>query len=115
MLDDKLLLNQDISRAGIYPDGSIPKSVTKAITMELEKARSIQLGVTIAENMERDQYERWAFEACGKLSGVFLLSPPDQFGYMEDPVYQVALSTLTMPSHGASSGTLLWEQWPTVR
>ena len=91
--DDKLLLNQDISGAGIYPDGSIAKSATKALTIELEKTRSTKLGVTIADTLGRDQYERWAFEACGKLSGEFLLSPPDHFGFMEDPVFQVALST----------------------
>ena len=28
-----------------------------------------------------------------KSSGVFLLSPPDHFGYMEDTIFQVALAT----------------------
>jgi hypothetical protein len=34
----KYLLTQDISRAGSYHDGSVPKSVTNSITVELEKA-----------------------------------------------------------------------------
>jgi hypothetical protein len=38
------LLTQDISRAGSYHVKSIPKSVTNAITMELEKAHMTTLG-----------------------------------------------------------------------
>jgi hypothetical protein len=45
----KYLLTQDILRAGSYHDGSTPKLVTNAITMELEKARMTTLGDQIKE------------------------------------------------------------------
>ena len=110
--DDKLLLNQDISRAGIYSDGTIAKSVTKALTIELERSRSTKLGVQvqIAETLGQDKYERWAFEGCGKLSsGLFLLSPPDHhFGFMKDPVFQVAVSTYLGQHHAHTDGTGCW-------
>ena len=51
-----------ISGAGIYSDGTIAKSVTKALTIELERSRSSKLGLQIAETLGRDEYERWAFE-----------------------------------------------------
>ena len=91
--DENCLLNQDTPNAGFYKDGSIAKSVTKAITNELEKARSDKLSKSIAESLNKDNYERWSHTACDRTSSVFLHSPPDQYGYMEDEVFQVALAT----------------------
>jgi hypothetical protein len=93
LADSTLLLTQDVDRAGFYPSGTIAPSVTHAVTMELEKARAASLGVRITTALDNDQYERWSWEACSKMSSQPLLSPPDQFGYMEDPVFQVMIVT----------------------
>ena len=61
--------------------------------MELESARSKRLGKRIEEELERTDYERWAWEGWAKMSTEFLLSPPDSLGYMEDPIVQVAFTT----------------------
>ena len=42
-VDMSLLLNQGVESAGFYPDDTIASSVTKAITVELEKARATNL------------------------------------------------------------------------
>jgi hypothetical protein len=62
------LLTQHTSRAGFYEDGSFAPSVTKAITNELEKARSIVLGSQISTSLDRDDYERLSWEAWSKIS-----------------------------------------------
>jgi len=51
------------------------------------------LGLQITKDLTRLDYDRWSWEGCGEFSGTFLLSPPDPFGYIEDPVYQVAMTT----------------------
>ncbi len=43
--------------------------------------------------LNHGKYERWAWEAWTKMSATFLLSPPDQMGYMEDEVFQVGITT----------------------
>ena len=77
--------------AGFYHNGTLAPSVTKAITVELESARCEDLGNRIQAGRGKDHYERWSWEAWTKISAVFLHSPPDQFGYMEDPVFQVGI------------------------
>ena len=91
--DTNLLLTQEVERAGIYSNGTIAGSVTDAVTRELESARSKRLGKRIESELERTDYERWAWEAWTKMSTEFLLSPPDAIGYMEDPIVQVAFTT----------------------
>ena len=91
--DPSLLLNQDISRAGFGADGTVSRSVTNAVTIELERSRQDHLGKRIETSMDRGEYERWSWAACTKMSSIFLHSPPDHFGYMEDPVFQVAWTT----------------------
>ena len=59
----------------------------------MEGAKSIHLGQRIRTTLSRADYKRWPYEACSRLSGTFILSPPDHFGYMEDPILQVALAT----------------------
>ena len=58
-----------------------------------EKARSIDFGQRITTTLTRDNYKRPSWEGCSPLSAVFLHSPPDQIGYIEDPVFQVAIAT----------------------
>ena len=63
--------------------------MTKTLTKELEKTRVDDLGVRLlTDQMEREDLERWAWEAWNRTSAVFLHSPPDQFGFMEDPTFQ---------------------------
>ena len=88
----KLLLTQELARAGFYEDGSVAKSVTNALTIELEGSRSRSLGNWIADRLDRKSYERWSWEAWRKSSAVFLHSPPDQFGYIEDQIFPVAVA-----------------------
>ena len=58
LLNENCLLNQDTSIAGFYSDGSVAKSVTKALTNELEKARSDKLGKNIAESLGREKLRK---------------------------------------------------------
>ena len=91
--DFDLLLSQEVTRAGFYEDGTVAASVTKALTIELESARATTLGEEITTALGRDEYERWAWESCDTISGQFLLSPPDHFGYIKDTVFQSAFAT----------------------
>ena len=90
--DVTLLLMQDVSRVGCYSDGTVAPSVTKAITMELEQARSNHVGIQITNTLGRQEYERWSWEAWTKMSPTFLLSPPDHFGFLADPHFQIAIA-----------------------
>ena len=63
---------------------------TKALNQWVRKARSDKLGKNIAESLGSEMYERWSFKACDRTSSVFLHSPPEIYGYMEDPVFQVS-------------------------
>ena len=86
-------MSQGVGRAGFYQNGTITASVTKAITSELEKAQATRLGERIVATQDRTLYKRWAWEACNDISGQFLQSPPDHFGYLEDTTFQVAIAT----------------------
>ena len=67
--------------------------MTKALTKELEKARADDLGVRLTDQLERGDFERWEWEASNRTSAVFLHSPPDQFGFMEDLTFQHGFAT----------------------
>ena len=45
------LIVQPVERAGFYEDGSMAESVTRALTEELEKQRSLNLGANIARTL----------------------------------------------------------------
>ncbi|EJK51883.1 hypothetical protein THAOC_28906, partial [Thalassiosira oceanica] len=91
--DGSLLLNQDASHAGFYPDGSFARSITNAITCELERSRAIALDETITSTLPRKSYERWAWEGWGQTSAMFLQSPPDELGHLGDNEFPVAFAT----------------------
>ena len=86
-------MTQDVTRAGFYADGTVAASVTMAITIEIERARMVKLGKTVTTDLGRRDYERWSWEAWTKMSSMFLLSPPDHFGYMENPHFMISLAT----------------------
>ena len=77
-----------MGNAGFSKDEELNYSVTKALTKELEGARSNKLGEKIVGEFERTHFERWAWEAWNKTSAIFLHSPPGVFGFMEDMVFQ---------------------------
>ncbi len=79
--------------AGFYADGTHAPLVTNALTLEMETQRSRCLGDRITAILNHGKYEHWAWEAWTKMSATFLLSPPDQLGYMEDEVFQVGFAT----------------------
>ena len=90
---ENYLINQPIERAGFCADGSVKRSVTNAVTEELEKQRSSSLGTKIQETLGRDDYEKWAWDGSTRMSSTFLSSPPDAIGYLGDNVFQVVLTT----------------------
>ena len=92
-MDFDLLLLQKVTRARFYKDGTVVAFVMKAIIIELEAARATKIGERIASQMGREEYERWSWESCNKISRQFLMSPPDHFRYIEDPVFQSAFKT----------------------
>ena len=57
------MLNQELKNAGFFKNGQLHQSVTKALTKELEKARADDLGVRLTDQLEREDFERWAWEA----------------------------------------------------
>ena len=71
----------------------MPKSVTNAITIKLEKQRLMRTGTTVESSPGRDDYEKWAWDGCSAMSAAFLQSPPNRIRYMEDNVFQVAMTT----------------------
>ena len=68
-------------------------SVTNAVTIELETQRSIHLGTVVEDYLHRNDYEKWSWEGCSKMSAAFLQSPLDPIGYMGDNIFQVAIAT----------------------
>ena len=64
-----------------------------ALTMELEGEREASLDLHIKEMLARTDYKRWSWEGWTKLSSVWLHSPPDSFGYIEDPLFGVMFTT----------------------
>ena len=71
--------------------------VTNAITikLEIESARALHLDQQIDASLGRVAYEKWAWGAWywHPISGVFLLSLHDTFGYTEDTIFQVTSAT----------------------
>ncbi len=92
-LDKNLLLSQSVDYAGFYADGTHAPLVTNALNLEMETGKSRHLGERITAILNCGKYEHWAWEAWTKMSATFLLSPPDQLGYMEDEVFQVGIAT----------------------
>ena len=97
MGDADYLINQPVERAGDCADGSVKRSVTNAVTDELEKQRSSRLGKEIQRKLGRGEYERWAWEGGTRMSSTFLSSPPDAIGHLGDNQFQVSM-------HGATRG-----------
>ena len=91
--DESLLLNQDITQAGFRKDGTYPKSITKAVTAELEYSRSEQLGDHIRNTLHRRDYERWSWESWTRMNIVFLHSPPDALGHLSNDEFRIAFAT----------------------
>ena len=60
----------------------IKKPTLHAITRELEERRVHDLDVRLCNNLYRDAYESLSWEANSSMSGVFLLLPPDQLGFI---------------------------------
>ena len=56
---------------------------------------SIVLGSQISTSLDRDDYERWSWEAWSKMSAVWLHSPPDQYGFIDDPISIFQVTTAT--------------------
>ena len=69
----------------------IAGSVTNALTTELEKCRGKQLSLDVKVTLHKRDYE--CFDGWNKMSTVLLLSPPDQFRYFEDTIFQGAFAT----------------------
>ena len=68
-------------------------SVTHALTEELEKQRSLDLGKNITKTLGREDYEKWSWDGCTRMSSMFLTSPPDRIGYLGDNIFQVAVAS----------------------
>ena len=92
-MNDNFLLEQTHKRAGFYSNRLQSKSVTHAITRDLEERCIHNLDVRLSNVLPRDAFERWSWEANSSMSRVFLLLPPDQLGFIEDPAFQVAVTT----------------------
>jgi hypothetical protein len=84
----KYLITQPVTRAGFYEDGSMARSVTNAITNELEKQRLLHMSTIVETSLGRYDYEKWAWGGCGAMSAAFLQSLPDIIGYMGDNMFQ---------------------------
>ena len=87
------LIVQPVKRAGFYEDRSMARSVTHALTEELEKQRSLNLGANIARTLGREDYEKWSWDGCTRMSSMFLTSPPDRIGFLGDNIFQVAIAS----------------------
>ena len=62
--------------------------------MEIKGLRSRQLGQQVSTStLGHTEYERWAWEVSSPMCATFLLTLPDQLGYMEDALFQVAIMT----------------------
>jgi len=57
-MDGTLLLTQGVVQVGFYADGTVAASVTKEVTIELEKARMVHLRGQITTSLSRKDYER---------------------------------------------------------
>ena len=85
------MIVQPVERAGFYEDGSMALSVTHALTEELEKQRSLNLGANIVRTLGREDYEKWSWDGCTRMNSMFLASPPDRIGYLGNNIFQVAI------------------------
>ena len=58
--DESFLLAQPLDRSGFHKDGSQSKSVTHAVTLELEERQAHDLDVRLCNDLPRGAYERWS-------------------------------------------------------
>jgi hypothetical protein len=91
--DDDLLVNQPVQRAGFRSNGTIPSSVTRDITMEIESAISTYLGKHIINTLTRKDYERWSWEGWTNIGASFVTSPPDGIGFIKDCEFRSIVAT----------------------
>ena len=66
--------------------------VTRAITTEMETVRGKQLTKRIVETLPKEDFERQAYLNCDRMSYVFLHSPPDHVGYMENETLRMGFA-----------------------
>ena len=84
--------------------------VTRAITTEIETARGKQLTKRIVETLPKEDFERQAYLNCGRMSYVFLHSPPDHVGYMENETLRTTDGICKILGTGMSNqSTIGWE------
>ena len=57
-MNGTLLLTQGVVQVGFYADGTVVASVTKEVTIELEKTRMVHLRGQITTSLSRKDYER---------------------------------------------------------
>ena len=87
-----LLIKPD-KKVGFYTDGSMAKSVTNAITIELEKQRLMRMDILVKSSLRRDDYEKSTWGGYSATSAAFLQALPDRIGYTGDNMFQVAMTT----------------------
>lgn len=81
------LLAQDIATAGSIRGQEPPKSVTRALAKEYEKAQFAAVEAK-ARLLPWKSQEAQAFRNADRYSSSFLTSPPDAIGYLSDTVFQ---------------------------
>ena len=84
----KLLIGQPIVQVGRLPDGSSPPSVTKRATKEIEALRGKHIR-HVTKNIARDHPERKVLECVDTMSRIFLHSPIDPLGYLDNPTFHL--------------------------
>ena len=62
-------------------------------TVEMEREREANLNLHIKLSLARADYQHWSREGCTSMSSMWLHSPPDQFGFIEDPLFCVIFAT----------------------
>ena len=107
--NNDLLVNQPVEQIGFRSNGTIPKSVTREITMEIESARSTCLGKMIINSLDNDDYERWSWEGWNKTGASFATSPPDGIGMIKDTEWP-NISGATRSQLCITCWSILWKE-----
>jgi hypothetical protein len=94
------LLCRNVNGAGRLLSGATPKSVTHAITFELEKGRFEKLNNLVASTLTpNSSQESRAWRNVDRYSSQFLNSPPDAIGFLSDSIFpEVFTQYLGLPS-----------------
>ena len=90
---ERVIINQPIVQYSFNHDGTVPKSTTCEMTIELEDLRLVRLEERMGMSLGRSDIERWAVSACTKFSSAWILSPPDHFGFIENSLSQEVFAT----------------------